>query len=255
MAKILKSIWVCYFYGFFSIIFLILFPIVYITLINRRLGNISHEIRKRGCRFILFMTGIYWKRINYANVDTSGTYIYCANHSSFLDIIVSLAVLPKRFHFLGKQELSGIPFFGVYFKWLDIPVDRKSVRGPYKAYQQALDDLGKGISVFIFPEATTSIEAPTLLPFKNGAFKLAVESGIPIMPITFLDHWRIFHYDKKMDGRPGRSRIMFGKPLSPKSTDADAVQHIKKETFQSINDNLGIFSKNFNSHGLDLLIQ
>ena len=111
--------------------------------------------------------------------------IFCANHCSVLDIIVPLAVLPRRFHFMGKQELSRVPFFGIYFKWLDIPVDRSSIRGSYKAYQQAKSDLERGISVFIFPEATTSIKAPQMLPWKKGAFKLAADSGIPIIAHHF----------------------------------------------------------------------
>ncbi|MBK7965621.1 MAG: 1-acyl-sn-glycerol-3-phosphate acyltransferase [Bacteroidetes bacterium] len=85
-----------------------------------------------------------------------------------------------------------------------------SIKDSHKAYKEREKDLQKGISLAIFPEATIPDCSPELGPFKNGAFKLAIEMQVPIVPITFLDNWCIFPDRKgqKFLLRPGLSRII-----------------------------------------------
>lgn len=99
---------------------------------------------------------------------------------------------------------------------MNISVDRSSIKDSHKAYKRARKDLEKGISLAIFPEATIPECSPELGPFKNGAFKLAIEMQVPIVPITFLDNWCIFPDRKgqKFLLRPGLSRIIVHPPIS-----------------------------------------
>ncbi|MBK7682139.1 MAG: 1-acyl-sn-glycerol-3-phosphate acyltransferase [Bacteroidetes bacterium] len=99
---------------------------------------------------------------------------------------------------------------------MNISVDRSSIKDSHKAYKRARKDLQKGISLAIFPEATIPDCSPELGPFKNGAFKLAIEMQVPIVPITFLDNWCIFPDSKgqKLLLRPGISRIVIHPPIS-----------------------------------------
>lgn len=105
--------------------------------------------------------------------------------------------------------------FNIFFKKMNISVDRSSVKDSHKAYKRSRKDLEKGISLAIFPEATIPPCAPELGPFKNGAFKLAIEMQVPIVPITFLDNWRLFpdRQHEKMLLKPGLSRIIIHKPI------------------------------------------
>ena len=116
---------------------------------------------------------------------------------------------------MGKAELRNVPMFGIFFKRMNISVDRSSIKDSHKAYKRARNDIRKGISLAIFPEATIPACSPELGPFKNGAFKLAIELQIPIVPMTFLDNWSIFpdNVNARMLLRPGFSRIIIHRPI------------------------------------------
>ncbi len=116
---------------------------------------------------------------------------------------------------MGKAELRNVPMFNIFFRRMNISVNRSSVKDSHKAYKRARKDLSKGISLAIFPEATIPPFSPELGPFKNGAFKLAIEMQVPIVPITFLDNWRLFpdREKEKMLVKPGLSRIVIHKAI------------------------------------------
>ena len=98
---------------------------------------------------------------------------------------------------------------------MNIPVDRTSITASHKAFNRAKEDIDRGISIAIYPEATIPECSPDVGPFKNGAFKLAIDKQIPIVPITYLDNWDIFpdRKDQRFLCRPGLSRIIIHKPI------------------------------------------
>lgn len=135
---------------------------------------------------------------------------------------------------MGKAELRNVPLFNIFFKRMNISVDRSSIKDSHKAYKRARKDLSKGISLAIFPEATIPECSPELGPFKNGAFKLAIEMQLPIVPITFLDNWRIFpdRNSKRYQLSPGLSRIIVHPPISTiglTENDANALRDQVKD--------------------------
>lgn len=105
--------------------------------------------------------------------------------------------------------------FGIFFRRMNISVNRSSVKDSHKAYKRARNDLRKGISLAIFPEGTIPAISPYLGPFKSGAFKLAIEMQVPIVPITFLDNWSLFPDNgrERLLLRPGCSRIIIHTPI------------------------------------------
>ena len=119
-------------------------------------------------------------------------YVACINHSSYLDIIHTVNVLPDYFLFMGKYELLKWPLFNIFFKDMHITVNRNSRMEAARSLLKAAATLEAGISVSIFPEGTIPKTAPRMKPFKDWAFKLAIEKQVPIVPITFLDNWRLF---------------------------------------------------------------
>jgi 1-acyl-sn-glycerol-3-phosphate acyltransferase len=152
-----------------------------------------------------------------------------------LDIFVPIAVMNRQLRFVGKKELKKVPLFGLVFSHLDVSIDRESSTGAYSSLEQAAELLRQGIDVVVAPEGTTSAKAPELLPFKNGPFWLAERTQAPVVPLVFLDNWRLFHYDKKWSGRPGVSRVRVlpavtgSKPEGIKSEVRDVMENALRE--------------------------
>jgi 1-acyl-sn-glycerol-3-phosphate acyltransferase len=110
-------------------------------------------------------------------------YVVVANHQSFLDIFL-LSNLPREMKWVAKRSLFKIPWVGWCFTMSgDIPVDRGDPASAAEVLERARRYLSRGMSVMMFPEGTRSRDGK-LLPFKLGAFKLAVDAGVPVLPIA-----------------------------------------------------------------------
>jgi 1-acyl-sn-glycerol-3-phosphate acyltransferase len=121
-------------------------------------------------------------------------FIIVSNHSSYLDIFLLPSILPRYpFAFLGKAEILKYPIVRTYFKALNIPVYRKDKSKAGQALGQAKKAMENGWSIVIFPEGTIPEEnIPQLYPFKNGAFRLAKNLNVPILPLTFTQNFHLF---------------------------------------------------------------
>ena len=118
-----------------------------------------------------------------------------ANHTSMTDIMLMLAVSDQPFVFVGKIELAKIPLFGFFYKRSCILVDRSNSRSRMEVFEHAQKRLKQGLSICIFPEGgVPSDESIVLADFKDGAFRLAIEHQIPIVPITFADNKKRMSY-------------------------------------------------------------
>ena len=123
-----------------------------------------------------------------------------------MDIMLMFRLWKKPFVFVGKKELARIPFFGYLYKRAAIMVDRTSSKSRYGVYQRAQNVIEKGYSICIFPEKEYIDETILLNPFKKGAFKLALEHELPILPLVFLDCKRKFPWYTS-HGYPGTLRV------------------------------------------------
>ncbi len=134
------------------------------------------------------------------------SYMLVANHSSMLDIMLMLRVCRHPFVFIGKKELVSIPLFGYFYKRVCILVDRNDTRSRTAVYRRARRRLDQGLSICIFPEGGVPDKAVLLDNFKDGAFKMAIAHGIPVVPMTFYDtKYRLpFQF---FSGSPGRCRV------------------------------------------------
>jgi len=137
------------------------------------------------------------------------SYIFVANHISYLDS----AILPKTFRHpvrpLGKVEMAKIPVFGTIYKNAIVTVDRSSAANRARSVQILKSVLQKEISVLVFPEGTFNTTGKPLKEFYDGAFRIAVETGTPIKPVLFLHTYDRMHYDSVFSLNPGRSRSVF----------------------------------------------
>ncbi|PLX69808.1 MAG: 1-acyl-sn-glycerol-3-phosphate acyltransferase [Denitrovibrio sp.] len=117
-------------------------------------------------------------------IDPSKNYVFMGNHQSYVDIFLLLAIVNKDFLFMAKEELFKIPVFGFGIKALGIiPINRGESRDALKSLFEAAKKIQEGYSVMLFPEGTRSPDGD-MLPFKRGAFVLAVRTGLEIAPFV-----------------------------------------------------------------------
>jgi 1-acyl-sn-glycerol-3-phosphate acyltransferase len=148
-------------------------------------------------------------------LDPNKTYVFCCNHTSYYDIILSYCIIDNYFVFMGKKELEKVPLFNIFFKEMNILVDRKSITDAHKAFKRAGDELDANNSIIIFPEGTISRDAPKMRVFKNGAFKLAIDKQVEIVPITFKNVWNRLQDRPFLQGKagPGKVDVFVHKPI------------------------------------------
>ncbi|MCS6822008.1 MAG: 1-acyl-sn-glycerol-3-phosphate acyltransferase [Microscillaceae bacterium] len=198
-------------------------------------------IEKWWARFYFFFTGIYY-HIEYRYRPEKGKkYIYCSNHTSLLDTITMGLIARPIFVFIGKAELLKIPIFGKIFGTFHIPVDRNSKINSYKALKQSELNLELGRSLVIFPEGGIfTRNPPNMTPFKDGAFRLAIEKKVPILPVTILHNWillpdRSKHLlELRKKWKPFVKAIVH-EPIDTQHLTLADVEILKQQTFDIIN--------------------
>lgn len=122
------------------------------------------------------------------------------------DIMLMLVTVKNPFVFVGKKELSKIPLFGFFYKRTCILVDRNDAKSRQTVFLRAQRRLRQGLSVCIFPEGGVPDENVVLDDFKDGAFRLAINHQIPVVPITFIDNKKRFSWSF-FSGSPGIMRV------------------------------------------------
>lgn len=142
----------------------------------------------------------------------------------------------EHFAFMGKSSLGKIPFIGYMYTRLNILVDRKSIKSKANAYNQAMMELDNGKSLVIFSEGTISTVAPYPGHFKDGAFRIAIEKQIPIVPVTIPYNWLILPDDGKWAGRPHFAMAIFHEPIITKGLTLDDIKWLMDKTHQIISD-------------------
>lgn len=149
--------------------------------------------------------------------------IYIANHQSAYDVPVLAELYPPETVVIGKQEIRSIPLFGWLFEVTgNVLIDRShnsSAVGRLRAAEEAV--LSRRVSVWIFPEGTRGTVPGELLPFKKGAFYMAVATGAPLVPVVTSPIQPLFDVKRRV-ARPGTVRVRILEPIPTRGlTDAD----------------------------------
>ena len=134
------------------------------------------------------------------------SYVFIANHTSMMDIMLMFYVSKTPFVFVGKKELGDLPIFGYFYKRVAILVDRNNIESRKSVYISAKKRIDSGLSICIFPEGGVPDEEIILAPFKDGAFRIAVEYQMPIVPMIFYDCKKRFPF-RFFSGNMGIMRI------------------------------------------------
>ena len=237
MRKAILVLWRIWFYvlAAFPVIFLF-FPLAFLLLLPNAYRYVFWIARNIWAPIVLFGSGFWIKKIN--NLPPEGkSFMIIANHSSYMDIMLMFRMRKTPFVFVGKKELVKIPFFGYLFKRAAIMVDRSSSKSRYQVYQRAQEVIRKGYSVCIFPEKEYLDETILLNPFKKGAFKLASEHQLPILPIVFLDCKRKFPWYTTY-GYPGSLRAKTLEVIPQADINSKTMESLQEYAYQEIKSSL-----------------
>lgn len=216
--RIFKKIWTIYFFLWFILIFIVLYPAFAVLLSRKKWYPKAHTLRRFWGKVLMFVTGLKGKAEYEVPLDKKSTYVFTPNHFSYFDIVSVNTQMPYFFSFMAKKELANIPLFRIFFRTLDMPVDRKSKEGAKRAYYLAHKKLSDGISLLNFPEGGIGPQVPQMRKFKLGPFKLAMEYGLDIVPITLPDNWKRMPSGEFIPaGSPGKMRMYVHRPISTKN--------------------------------------
>lgn len=169
----------------------------------------------------------------------SENFIIIANHASYLDIFLLPSIFPKHpYIFLGKAEILKYPLIRTYFKKFNIPVFRNNRVKAAKSYIQCKRALQNNWSLVIFPEGgIPDTDHPKMIPFKDGAFRLAKDAGVGIIPVTFENNFKLFSDPLDILGlaRPGISKVHIHEVISAEEVKASSIEELKNTCFEVIN--------------------
>lgn len=237
-----SPLWKIWFALCFALPFLILYPLFYLALRSKRYHFVFRL--KRLWSYCISYGSLLFPKIIYRGHQTKlpKPCVVAANHTSYLDIVYCPFYIDHTAVFMGKSELLQLPLFNIFFKYLDIPVNRRSISDAHRAFTDAGNWIDKGYSQVIYPEGTISSEGK-LKSFKNGAFKLAIEKQIPIVPVANLNNWWFLQNGGffKSNGHPGRPYIVIGEPIATAGMDLSMLEELKAKVHTFIAEELKAF--------------
>ena len=231
--RILKIIfWTLYriwFYILMAIPILVMFPFLFISILKEKWYPYFFVMARIWAKVILFGMGFFPKVESEEEIIEGKSYMFVSNHTSMTDIMLMLSVVKNPFVFVGKTELAKIPLFGFFYKRTCILVDRSSSKSRMAVFERAQNKINQGYSICIFPEGgVPDDESIVLDEFKDGAFRLAVEHQLPIVPITFGDNKKRFSYTF-FSGSPGIMRVKIHAAFETKNQNPEYKKTVKEE--------------------------
>lgn len=227
-------LWRVWFYIMIALPILVMFPFLVLSILSERGYPYFFAMARIWAKFILFSMGFYYKVETTQDLEPNKSYMIVANHTSMTDIMLMLAVVKSPFVFVGKKELVSIPLFGFFYKRTCILVDRNDAKSRRAVFESAQNRLSRGLSICIFPEGGVPYDESIILDtFKDGAFRLAIEHQIPIVPISFGDNKKRLSYTF-FSGSLGLMRVKIHAHIDTKGKTLDDRKVIKEEVHQII---------------------
>jgi 1-acyl-sn-glycerol-3-phosphate acyltransferase len=181
---------------------------------------------------------IFHRNIYLEQLKKNQSYIFVANHISYLDA----ALIPKTFRHsirpLGKVEMAKVPIFGFIYKNAIVSVDRSSAEHRARSVLLLKSILKKEISILVFPEGTFNMTDRPLKDFYDGAFRIAIETQTPIKPVLILNAYDRMHYNSIFSLNPGKSRSIFLQEVPVDGLTTKDVGRLKEKVFEMMSEEL-----------------
>lgn len=183
-------------------------------------------------RMIGWLTPMIVSKQGEAHIVPGETYVVVCNHASQYDILLVYGWLGLDLRWVMKRELRKVPGIGVGCEKVGhIFVDRSNPEAAKQEINDALERIGDGVGILFFPEGTRTLDG-RLRPFKKGAFRIAVDQQLPVLPLTLLGTRDIMPA-KSLFIRPGRAAIVVHPPISPEGRSVTELQRAAREAVAS----------------------
>jgi 1-acyl-sn-glycerol-3-phosphate acyltransferase len=185
-------------------------PLILITILTRS----ATLMYWTGLKIVVCVTRIAGEKVTVEGRENipPGVCLFAANHTSNADAPAIVGAIPRRIAILGRKSLFDIPIIGYAFNLAKfVPVDRENREAALASVQQAVKHIREGYSFLVYPEGTRSADG-RLRRFKKGSFAIAIEAGIPVVPVACSGAHRVMK-KKSLIIRPGKVTVRFGKPI------------------------------------------
>ena len=234
--QLLYTIW-CAIY--FVVLYLLLFPIQFVFLQREAWKPLAHKVNAIWGRLFFFGIGIPLRVERRFEPEPRGAYVFCANHFSYLDIAAVGVIVRNYYAFVGKSEVKHIPLLGYMFAKLHVQVDRNQPNSRAYSLAKSIRTLASGRSIMIFPEGGIHArQLPQMEPFRDGAFTMAIQQQVPVVPVTLLNNYRILPDRSPMRMHWHPLRAVVHPPIDTKGMTPDDVARLKEETYRIIDTEL-----------------
>lgn len=240
LKKILIVLWKCWFYLLTGVLVILIgFLWVYPLSFSARTFPLAYKGIRLWAVLIFYGSGFRLKVNKNAVLDKNKAYIFIANHSSILDIMVMCVLHPNHpIVFVGKEELAHVPIFGTIYKRICIVVNRKDVKSRTHVFTLAKEKIIQRESLVIFPEGGIPDDKSIVLDkFKDGPFTIGISTGVPIVVYTFKGLKEIFP-ESFWGGYPGTVKVNLIEIIEADGLTLDDKNKIKDDCYKIMYDNL-----------------
>lgn len=230
-----------YIYIFWVALVFILTMLVAFTLLMP--GNLlPKKTANRYSNFVLRWWAVIWGSISMMPIKSQGrdrslkdqTMVIVTNHNSYLDTIASYATIQNLFKTLAKKELTKLPIMGQIFLTSGIMVDRSSPESRRSSYHRMVEAIKSGTSILIFPEGTQNRTDQVMKSFYDGAFRLAIECQVPVMPIVTLNTRWMMPQANVSKMKPGVMRQIHLSPIPTAGMTEANVKDLKEQVYAQL---------------------
>ncbi len=235
MLKFLQALYSIYAMLTFALLLLVIFPFVIIASFFGKVrgGNWIYRLCSAWSDVWFLLIGLRAQSIQTSAAPLRDEhYIFVANHISYMDIPMIVKTIRQPTRALGKAEIAKVPLFGYLYRNAAVMVDRSSPENRKKSVLLLKSILKRGISVFIFPEGTFNTTGEILKDFYDGAFRIAIETQTPLLPVIFPDTLKRLHYNSVLSFTPGKCRAIFLEPVPVEGLTGDDLPALKEQVWK-----------------------
>ncbi|NMM48790.1 lysophospholipid acyltransferase family protein [Marinigracilibium pacificum] len=237
MKNFLKWIYTIYAAITFVLVFLCIYPFFLIMIFIKPLQGYLHFINHMWARTWFTIVGMPVKVVYEKKFSSKKQVIFVANHFSYMDIAL-MTWLFNNFIFMGKSSIARVPLFGYMFRKLHITVDRSRAKDRYAAYRKGLEKIKEGKSLAIFPEGGIKAKnPPQMAMFKDGAFRLAIEQNVALVPVTLPYNWLVLPDDQFLLSWHSQKMIVH-EPIETHDLTEKDIPELKKRVYSIIQNKL-----------------
>jgi len=235
--RVLRVIHTTYGVIVFTTLFLMLLPALLIPILFPTQFQLIGIINRWWARLMFTFIFIPYHTEYRAKLDPKKQYIFCPNHFSYIDI-PSVGLASHNTIFVGKSEMAKVPLFGFMYRKLHITVDRSKLKSRYASLEKSMQAIDEGKSLVIYPEGGIVTEKePVLSRFKDGAFRVAIEKQIPIVPVTIPFNWIILPPDEFLL-RWHPLKVIFHEPIETSLLTLKDLDSLKEKVYHVIDTEL-----------------